>query len=94
MAKKRKTREQKRLADLRHTFVHVENVVTTDSLNLKQSVLPELKAKTVAISANNYPFLKKDLSKTAILTLGILAFQAILFLSLKNHIFSIPGLNY
>jgi hypothetical protein len=94
MAKKRKTREQKKLADARHIFTHVKNVVAPSSSNSKQVILPKFEAKTTTISANAYPFLKKDLSKTAILTLGILAFQAILFLTLKNHVFAIPGLNY
>jgi len=94
MAKKRKTREQKKLADLRHTFTHVPSLVTTPSLNLKQINSIKIEAKTAVLTQNSYPYLKKDLSKTVLLTLGILIFQAILFAILKNHIIVIPYLSY
>jgi hypothetical protein len=95
MAKKRKTREQKKLADLRHTFTHTARAyVTGSSFDLKPTHIPTFEAKTAVIPLNAYPFLKKDLSKTALLTLGILIFQGLLFMVLKNHIFVIPGLSY
>jgi hypothetical protein len=97
MAKKRKTREQKRLADLRHTFTHIYAPVasaTASSFNLKQTISNKSEVKTITIPHNAYPFLKKDLSKTALLTLGILIAQALLFIVLKNHIFVIWGINY
>lgn len=97
MAKRRKTREQKKLADLRHNFnhsfvnkVHSEAKITLETIKSSKA---STKSQT-AISLNEYPFLIKDLSKTGILTLLILGFQIVLFFLLKNHTLKIPGLIY
>jgi len=97
MAKKRKTREQKQLADLRHTFRHIlvsqvppaEKLQTQSKAGISLSYRPNSQT-TIA----TYPYLKKDLSKTAILTLIILASQIILFTLFKNHVLTIPGIGY
>lgn len=94
MAKKRKTREQKRLADSRHSFTHTRVYTTSSSYELKPKFSTKIEAKTIVVPQNNYPYLKKDLSKTALITLGILIFQAVLFAVLKNHLLVFPGLNY
>jgi hypothetical protein len=94
MAKKRKTKEQKKLADLRHNFEHTYKLPASPSVSIKPAYNTKIEAKTSTISINSYPFLKKDLSKTGLLTLGILAFQIILFFILKNHIIVLPGINY
>ena len=111
MAKKRKTRQQKILADLRHNFNHAIVNQKMPSVNIpakresyKQKFPSEQVQKTALIktaqkfqspsSANAYPYLIKDLSKTGILTVAILTFQITLFFLLKNHILIIPGLNY
>jgi hypothetical protein len=97
MAKKRKTREQKKLADLRHTFQHV--IVGQETSAAKTNIQPSntislsYKPKTTILT-NQYPFLVKDLSKTGILTLLILAFQIVLFALLKNHVLTIPGISF
>jgi hypothetical protein len=97
MAKKRKTREQKKLADLRHNFTHsLENSTTFEAkyrLQPKTSVAPLVKTKTPT-SQSLYPYLAKDLTKTGLLTAGIVFFQITLFILLKNHILTIPGLSY
>jgi hypothetical protein len=97
MAKNRKTREQKKLADLRHTFNHV--IVGQVTSAVKTQVQPSntisLSYKPKAsISNNQYPFLIKDLSKTGILTLAILAFQIVLFTLIRIHVLTIPGIVY
>ncbi len=96
MAKKRKTREQKILADLRHNFKHnfTGQAAATDKtpVQITPSMLMPKPQKTVAL--NEYPYLIKDLSKTAILTLGIFVFQIILLALLKNHVLLIPGISY
>ena len=97
MAKRRKTREQKKLADSRHNFAH--SLVNTSNFEAKisfpsKTITESPKIEKVQTPISNYPFLIKDLSKTAILTLAILAFQVILFTLLKNHTFVIPGLSY
>jgi hypothetical protein len=94
MAKKRKTKEQKRLADLRHNFKHAYTLDNSSVTQPKLHVSKKSEVITTSISTNAYPYLKKDLSKTALLTLGILIFQLVLLAILKSHILSIPGLTY
>jgi len=97
MAKHRKTREQKKLADLRHSFRHVLVSQTTPAAKIK---LPQkvtfrpLTQPNPTVLTGAYPYLVKDLSKTGMLTLGILAFQIILFALLKNHVLTIPGISF
>jgi hypothetical protein len=97
MAKKRKTREQKKLADLRHSFRHVLVSQITPAAKIQVQPknifsLPDRPNPQILVGA--YPYLVKDLSKTGVLTLGILAFQVILFTLLRNHVLTIPGIGY
>ena len=97
MAKRRKTREQKKIADLRHSFTH-SLVKSNDSeakivLQNKKNIIPLIKSQPLAY-INEYPYLIKDLSKTGLVTSLILGFQVILFFLLKNHTLKIPGLIY
>nr|MBI5455730.1 hypothetical protein [Candidatus Levybacteria bacterium] len=97
MAKVRKTREQKKLADLRHNFTHslAKNTYPKAKITLEVKENPITSPKTQSvISLNEYPYLIKDLSKTGILTALILGFQIVLFFLLKNHTLKIPGLIY
>jgi hypothetical protein len=97
MAKKRKTREQKKLAGLHHNFTHALNSQIPPAVKIQiqaKDVISPLSKPNQQISTNKYPYLVKDLSKTGALTLGILAFQIILFVLLKNHIATIPGIGY
>lgn len=89
MAKKRKTREGKKLADLRHNFQH--QVV----LNTFDSKLPLAKIGKQETSTSTYhPYVVKDLTKTFMLTGVIVAAQIVLFFILKNHLITIFGLTY
>jgi hypothetical protein len=96
MAKKRKTREQKILANLRHNFNHTFTSETSPAGKIQAQITPVLlkqsTQKTVAL--NSYPYLAKDLTTTAILTLGIFISQIILFTLLRNHVLLIPGISY
>ena len=98
MAKHRKTRKEKEIADSRHNFTHnfvsqVPFQVKFD--NPKQSKSQDkINVKPQEISTSAYSYLIKDLSKTAMLTGAILAFQIILFFLFQHHVLSIPGLNY
>ena len=97
MAKKRKTRDQKKLADLHHKFVHTLTSQTPPAVKIQIPVKHPISLQSrpnQSISTNKYPYLIKDLSKTGILTVGILAFQIVLFILLKNHIATIPGIGY
>lgn len=97
MAKKRKTREEKKLADLRHSFTHdlVSKAISGTKITLptKEIISPLEKTKSPS-PTNLYPYLIKDLSKTGLLTTAILTIQIVLFFLLKNHTLTIPGLNY
>lgn len=90
MAKKKKTREQKRLADLRHNFQHQ---IVNHTFEVKFPASKIDSKISPAISAP-YPYLAKDLSKTFTLTALIVAAQIILFFILKNHLIMILGLAY
>jgi hypothetical protein len=90
MAKNRKTREQKKLADLRHQFKHQ---IVPDILEVRN---PTIKIKPViAVQTDTaYPYLAKDLTMTLMLTATIIGVQAALFIFLKTHLITIPGLLY
>ncbi len=101
MAKVRKTREQKKLADLRHNFTHslVKNTYLKASskakITLETKENPKISSNIQSATlSNEYPYLIKDLSKTGVLTALILGFQIILFFLIKNHALKIPGLIY
>jgi hypothetical protein len=96
MANKRKTREQKILAEKRHNFAHTFTSQIPLTVKIPMQISPTTLAKsTVRVAAlNEYPYLIKDISKTALLTLGIFAFQIILFILLKNHALVVPGISY
>lgn len=102
---KRKTRQQKIIADLRRQI----NASQTKSAPLEKKVekreqplspslnLPALnlspKKQTISTFTNT-SYLIKDLQKTAILTTSIIAVQLILLVILKNHILVFNGLIY
>lgn len=90
MAKRRKTRAQKKLADFRHNFTHsiINQTVTKPQVQFSSAFVENHN------KGNAYPYLVKDLSKTAILTITILAGQILLYFLLTNHIFKVFGLNY
>ena len=93
MAKRRKTREQKKLADLRHKILHktVNYNFGPEPLLVKNEA--KLSSQTTAESAN-YSYLMHDLTKTISLTAIIIGAQVFLFLLLKTHLINIPGVSY
>ena len=107
MAKKKKTRQQKIIADLRRQLytsqtkyapLEIKTEKNTQSVSITLPKQPSLNTTIPKIPApaftNTYPYLAKDLKKTAILTTAIFAAQLILFFTLVNHIIVIPGLTY
>ena len=105
MAKKKKTRQQKIIADLRRQLLKKNlssqksqiakfdrpQVDTPQEILTKKEPATEPKSKD---SAMNYNYLIHDLKKTALLTTSIVALQIILFLVLTNKILILPGLSY
>ncbi len=96
MAKKRKTRQDKIIADLRHQL----NLSTLPEVQEKKTItetkisLAPVTERTYASQTISYDFLISDLRKTAIITTSFIFLQTVLFFLLKNHIIAIPGLNY
>lgn len=92
---KRKTREQKKIAQLRHklssqTHLAVVPETETEKTQKKQFYkLPE-HAKRTSETTSSYIFLQKDLSKTFFLSLAILIFQFLLLFLLKTHVMRLP----
>lgn len=95
MAKTRKTRKQKLLADL-HRKSQMPIVPSASSAFVTTSViLPEIVSAPYAIiAASNQAFVARDLKKTLVVTLTIVAFEVVLLLLLKSQIISIPNLWY
>lgn len=90
MAKRKKTRQQKIIADTRHKLYSLQG---SYSVSIRENKEPILPTPQVA-QTTTYTYLKHDLLKTAFLTGAILAIQSILFFLLKNHLFTIPTVSY
>lgn len=87
MAKKRKTKAQKKLAEQRHVFQHQYTPQVFE-------ITPSPSVKIESAQATSYPYLVKDLTKTVLISSVIIAAQILLFLVLKNKIITIPGITY
>jgi hypothetical protein len=106
MAKKKKTRQQKIIADLRRQLLKEDLSsqksqkvkFNTPQVNIPQEI-PQKKEFPIetAVKKENgasYNYLIHDLRKTAMLTASVIALQIILFLVLTNKILVLPGLSY
>ena len=102
MAKKKKTRQQKIIADLRRQVnasqSHVEETQKREEKRENPVTISLSNAATTIrkpqIFTNTYPYLVNDLRKTAILSLAIVFAQLIFLFVLRNHIVTIDGLIY
>jgi len=104
---KRKTRQQKIIADLRRQLSTTKiepvrtQILTRDKLATEETP-QEKKVNTVINNivkdtkhlAYTNPYLAKDLRKTAILTTGIILAQLLLFFLFRQHILILPGISY
>lgn len=99
MGKKKKTREQKIIADLRNQLAQTAPSYTlskTEEHRQEKHVYNPLQSPqtTVKVSNGTYAYLSHDLIKTGILTASLTGIQLVLFFLLKNHIVRIPMLSY
>lgn len=85
MAKHKKTRKQKIIADYRHSVYTLEN---------KNLTTPTPAVAPVVINVNSYSYVINDVVKTGALTSFIIAGELILFFLLKNHIITLPKISY
>ena len=100
MSKKKKTRQQKIIADLRrqvtttHTDFssnegHQPTVLYTPTQKSIYTMNTNKQAYTIS-----YSDISHDLSKTSLLTFAIIAFDMVLFFLLKNHFIRIPFVQF
>jgi hypothetical protein len=106
MAKKKKTKEQKIIADLRRQLLK-DNLSSQKVQETKQDTPQANSAKEITFKKDfvsdvapkknnivNYSYLMHDLRKTAVLTSSIVALQIVLFFLLTHKILILPGLSY
>jgi hypothetical protein len=97
---KRKTRQQKIIADLRRQLSSSEiEQIKIKEPQEKPTTKYSYEEKKVEIKATQHlmytnPYLSKDLIKTAFLTTGIVLGQLILFYLFRQHILILPGISY
>jgi len=106
MSKRKRTRYQKQLSDLRRQLLQVnsreeslptrENRVVDHEVRERNSFslsyqIPQPQVNTLVYTN---PFLKKDLGRTFILTISILALELILFTLISHHIIVVPGVHF
>jgi hypothetical protein len=101
MAKKKKTRQQKIIADLRrHSLESLSQKVPIIKADAPQVAVKETTLKTEIVKTENkdnnvsYSYLIHDLKKTAFLTTSIIALQIVLYFTLTHKILVLPGLSY
>jgi len=97
---KRKTRQQKIIADLRRQLTKTVEPINLDTVvekktPIKQGItLPERSQTSPQRLTYTNPYLINDLRKTAILTSCIIVAQFFLFFLLRQHILILPGISY
>ncbi|MEX2007655.1 MAG: hypothetical protein WD992_02690 [Candidatus Levyibacteriota bacterium] len=88
MTKRKKTQEQKKLADMRHQVYSLNNYPPISSANT------EVPGTENSTSLTTVSYLKRDILKTSVLTAAILFSQIILFILLKNKVIAVPFVSY
>lgn len=73
MPKKKKTRKQKLLADMRRKVVKIESVQTVVQTLEEPKIEHKPQPQVKAIATSSYQYLYSDLFKTIILTISIIA---------------------
>lgn len=106
MAKRKKTRQQKIIADLRRRLQmekrsapsEIPSVITSSPAKPDDEAISSImrlpRPDSIRTRNDNYSYLFYDLSKTGILTGGIIIAQLVLLFLLKNHIVILPMVKY
>lgn len=96
MGKRRKTYKEKLISDLRRKVYSLEglNTASFEPEKKNQQANRPSSTSSAVLLQNPYPYLLKDISKTAILTGSIIAVQILLFFVLKKHIVVLPWVSY
>ena len=94
---KRKTKQQKKLADLRrHQTLQrsTPSVSLSDLPSQKKSVTYQISPSPTTNATFTHAYLTSDLKKTGHVTFIVLAAQILLYYLLKNHILTLPNVSY
>ena len=92
MAKRKKTRQEKIVADTRHQQFSLEPQYSVNKAIDNQTFTPMEKKET--LSSVPYAFVYKDLTKTSIIVSLILILQLVLSFLLKSHLIKLFIINY
>lgn len=84
MSKKRKTRNQKILADHRHILYHLETTSAAPSHSAEKNLELQPKLTPQATKQSSYAYVLTDVKKTSFITFSILTMQVILFFLMKK----------
>ena len=84
MAKHRKTRQEKMLADQRHVLYHIETSSAPLSAPSEKKQDYNLSIPVNKVKAVSYTHVAQDLRKTAIVTASIIIAQIVLFIALNR----------
>lgn len=84
MAKHRKTRQEKVIADHRHITYHLEPSVAQVSLPAEKKTAYKIDLPMSKTKALSYTFVINDIRKTAIITGSIVTAQIVLFFILNR----------
>ncbi len=98
MSKRKKTRQAKIISDLRRKIAQTDitppaQVVSPHRHEQFTSATYSMPKKVYTDEYSNTHIIK-DLQKTTLVTIGILAVEAVLFLLLKNQLLSIPIIGF
>lgn len=98
MPKHKKTREQKKKADLRKSVsfatAQPEHIVSSPTYVFSSSEKQQTPVDPLSRKSNVVAIVRHDLRKTAFISLSILALQILFFLLLKNHLLAINFVRY
>lgn len=97
MSKHKKTRQQKIIADLRRQLIlgggyPQSPLVFAKPKEVKNNYLEVLPTSTTSLQ--NYPYIKRDLLKTVLLTGSIVVVELLLSFLLKTHLIKLPMGNF
>jgi len=97
MGKKRKTRQQKIFARMRHLQKQQEKktllpIVNTAPEKFRFTASPAFSVPTV--TGYSYAYVTKELRRTTLISLGIIGSEILLFFLLVKHILILPILSY
>jgi hypothetical protein len=79
MAKHRKTRREKKVADLRHNLYHLETNIQVETVKTKDIKVKEVKIETPSIKSVSYAYVLKDVKKILLVSSAIILGQFVLF---------------